>query len=484
MKRFSTLLAIVFLFACVFTFGGCKKDVKANLSYEISVSLDKNVLSGKETVSFTNTTDNAFSVLKFNLFGNAFRKDAKFRPIAVQYENRAYYNGFSYGEMNVSKVCDKDGTLNFNVGGQDQNILQVELRKELYPDETAQVEIEFSLTLANVIARTGINENTINLGNFYPILCGIDGGGFYECVYYSNGDPFFSDVADYVVEIEVDSDYVVASGGVKKGENNKGNRKTITYKQSSARSFCMILSKQFKVLEQTACGTTINYYYYGDQTPENSIKVAVDSIELFTNLFGEYPYQTFSVVETAFMQGGMEYPGIVMISDNLEPSAYREVIVHETAHQWWQSAVGNNEIEYGFLDEGLCEYSVVLFYENHPEYDMSREKLIKSSELTYKTFCSVSDKLFGGVNTVMLRPLGEFKSEYEYVNMAYVKPCIMYDYLRTTVGEQTFFKGLKRYYKDYQMKNATPSDLVGAFEKVGADSNGFFESFFNGKVVI
>jgi len=484
MKRFSAFLAIVFLTTCVFMFGGCKKDAKANLSYQINVSLNGNVLSGKEMVSFTNTTDNAFSALKFNLFGNAFRKDAKFRPIAVQYENRAYYNGLSYGQMNVSSVTDKDGALEFSVCGQDQNILQVQLRDELYPNETAQVEIEFSLTLANVISRTGINESTINLGNFYPVLCGIEDNSFYECVYYSNGDPFFSDVADYVVEIELDGDYVVATGGVKLGEKMNANRKTINYQQENARSFCMILSKKFKVLQQTACDVTINYYYYDDQSPESSITMAKQSIELFTNLFGKYPYQTYSVVETPFMQGGMEYAGVVMISDNLEPTAFREVIVHETAHQWWQSVVGNNEIEYGFLDEGLCEYSVVLFYENHPEYDMSREKLIKSSELTYKTFCSVSDKLFGGVNTVMLRPLGEFKSEYEYVNMAYVKPCIMYDYLRNTIGEQTFFKGLKRYYKEYALKNAKPSDLVGAFEKVGADSNGFFESFFNGKAVI
>jgi hypothetical protein len=34
------------------------------------------------------------------------------------------------------------------------------------------------------------------------------------------------------------------------------------------------------------------------------------------------------------------------------------------------------------------------------------------------------------------------------------------------------------------MQNATPQDLVGAFEKVGADSNGFFNGFFEGKVII
>ena len=180
----------------------------------------------------------------------------------------------------------------------------------------------------------------------------------------------------------------------------------------------------------------------------------------------------------------MEFPALVMISDDLETNAYGEVIVHETAHQWWQTVVGNNEIEHGFLDEGLAEYSVVLFYENHPEYNMTRQALIQSAEQTYKVFCSVSDKLFGKVNTVMLRSLKDFTSEYEYVNMAYIKPCIMYDTLRKTTGEEKFFKGLKRYYESYKFENATPDDLVGVYEKIGADSNGFFKSFFEGTVII
>ena len=175
---------------------------------------------------------------------------------------------------------------------------------------------------------------------------------------------------------------------------------------------------------------------------------------------------------------------IVMISDTLSGLAYGEVIVHETAHQFWQSAVGNNEIEHSFLDEGLAEYSVVLFYENYSEYGYTRQNLIKASEQTYKVFCSVSDKLYNKVNTVMLRNLGEFPTEYEYVNIAYIKPCIMYDNLRTTVGDTRFFDGLKRYYNAYKYKIARPDDLVGAFEKIGADTNGFFQSFFEGKVII
>lgn len=483
MKKLGLALSLI-LCLTLLPFTSCKKESTAYAEYNIEVSLNGSELTGKEEVVFRNFTDNAFSELKFNLFGNAFRKGASYTPIADQYYNRAYYNGASYGGMAINSVKQGGKNLEFSIGGEDENILIVKLAKELFPREEVKVEIEFTLSLANVIARTGINDNTINLGNFYPIVCGISDNAFYECLYYSNGDPFFSDVGDYTVKISVDSKYLVASGGKQLSCEEKAGRKVYTFSQKKTRSFCMVLSEKFNVISDNSQGVEINYYYYSDATPEKSLEFAVKSLKLFSEIFGEYPYPTYSVVETEFIQGGMEYPGIVMISSDLEADAFREVIVHETAHQWWQTVVGNNEIEYGFLDEGLAEYSVVLFYENFSEYGLTRENMITSSERTYKVFCTVHDKLFGKVNTVMLRSLKDFESEYEYVNMAYIKPCIMYDYLRKSIGDERFFKALKRYYKEYSFLNTSPYDLVGVFEKIGADTNGFFISFFEGKVVI
>ncbi len=484
MKKIAIVLALLILALYVPLSAGCADKSDANLNYDIECELNGNVLTGKEKVAFTNFTDNSFTSLKFNLFGNAFREDATFKPISAQYTSRAYPNGQSYGDMKINSVKVEGEGIKFEICGQDCNILSVPLKSELFPDESVEVEIEFTLTLANVIARTGVNDSAVNLGNFYPILCGIEDGSFYECVYYSSGDPFYSDVADYMVKLNVDKGYVVASSGELIGSETTGDRVSYVYEIKSARSFAMVLSKDFTVLSEDFNGVKVNYYYYCDQAPKESMDYALKSLELFTELYGEYAYTTYSVVQTKFIQGGMEYPALVMIADDLESKAYGEVIVHETAHQWWQTAVGNNEIKYGFLDEGLAEYSVVAFYDNYPEYEMKRSAMISSAEQTYKIFCSVSDKIFGKVDTVMLRDLGQFNSEYEYVNIAYVKPCIMYENLRKTVGDERFFNGLKRYYKEYKFKNARPDDLVGAFEKIGADTNGFFESFFNGKAII
>ncbi len=484
MKKTAILICtIVLLFSTIVC--GCSNSANGQTTfYDITCELDGQTLKGSETVEFTNTSNNVIDQLRFNLFGNAFRKGAIYSPISAQYMDKSYPNGVSYGSMQIEKVCIGDKNADFNIGGIDENILVIDLGKEIFPDEKVCVTIDFTLNLANVIARTGYNEKTINLANFYPILCAFSNGSFYECVYYSFGDPFYSDCANYNVKFTYDKKYMVASSGVEVDKKQSENKITSSYKINNARSFAFVLSQNFKCETDDSTGININYYYYDDTDAKTSILYAVRALNLFREKFGEYPYETFSIVQTEFIQGGMEFPALVMISDELEGLPYGEVIVHETAHQWWQTVVGNNEIECGFLDEGLSEYSVVLFYENYPEYGYTRQSLIKASEQTYKVFCSVYDKLQKNVNTTMIRSLKDFSSEYEYVNIAYIKPCIMYDYLRITIGEEKFFNSLRKYYNNYKFKNATPDDLVGAFEKTNADTNGFFKSFFDGKEII
>ncbi|MCQ2387490.1 MAG: M1 family metallopeptidase [Clostridia bacterium] len=483
MKKIILIIVSLCLVLSVICFSGCKNKQKIT-TYDITCTLEDNILKGEETVSFYNDTENAFSELKFNLFANAFREDAKYSPISSQYKTRAYNGNVNYGDIKINYVESAQKVVPYTISGVDENILVVSLSEEVFPDETVSVKIGFTVNIANVIARLGVNSKTINLSNFYPILCGIENGGFYECVYYSNGDPFFSDIANYNVSLTCDSEYVVASSGKVVSSDENQNKRTTNYFIENARSFSFVLCKDYEFLSEQVGETTVNYYYYNDDNPRESLLTAVKAFKYFESLFGEYVYPTYSVCQTEFIQGGMEYTALTYVSDDLEKEAYNEVIVHETAHEWWQTIVGNNEVEYGFLDEGLAEYSVVLFYENHPEYNYDRQALVDSAEKTYKMFCSVYDKIYGKVDTTMLRSLDEYSSEYEYVNIAYIKPTIMYDTLRKNIGDENFFKGLQTYYKENSLKNANPDDLVTAFSRYNSMGESFFQSFFDGKVIL
>ncbi|MBE5756621.1 MAG: M1 family metallopeptidase [Clostridiales bacterium] len=476
------LIIIITIFSCI-SFTGCKKKEDLTSYYlDLSYNEEEHKLYGKMSVDFFNDKEVVFKEIKFNTFGNAFRKDAKYFPVLPQYTAKAYPNGINYGEMSISNVTVDEKVVDFYIGGEDLNLLTVPLEEELFPNERVKIEMEFCLKLANVHARTGYNDKTVNLGNFYPVLAVYE-NAFLECNYYAIGDPFYSETANYTVSIKTPKEFVVASSGklVKSKETNGIVENSYVLK--NARDFALVLSKEFEVVTKKVGETEINYYYYDDNTPENELKTASLAIETFSNKFTNYPYESYSVCQTKFFEGGMEYPGLVYISDGLEEQSFNEVIVHETAHQWWYGLVGNNQIEYGFLDEGLAEYSVILFYEDNKEYGLKRETLVDICEQNYQTFCTVYDKLFGNVNTSM-RNLKDYKSEYEYVNLSYVKPSIMFDRLRRDIGDKRFFSSLKGYCEENQYKIATPDDLIYAFSKSGVDVESYFRSFIDGKVIL
>ncbi len=478
-------MAVVTLFitlGSLFLFASCDK--KKELSkYEIASEYfpEEGKLTASMSFTYVNATQNEVAILPFNLFPNAFREGASYEPISSIYRAVAYYDGESYGNIAIDGVenCEK-----WEVGGEDSNILYVHLKEPVFPDEKVEISIAFTLTLAKVNHRTGIAQKVTNLGNFYPVLCAYDApDGFYECIYYSDGDPFYSVCADYEVSVTVPSGYTVAASSEGKRSQKEG-KSTYKYTLASARDFAMAISNGFQTLRKDVNGVTVSYYFYEDGNAEETLKIACEALEYFSKNFGDYAYDSYSLVQTGFCYGGMEYPGMVLLSDGLKRENYLYTVVHETAHQWWYAGVGNNQQEHAWMDEGLAEYSTLLFYESHPDYGQTRESILRNALSAYKAYYSIYSQIFGESNTGMNRNLGSFISEYEYVNLTYNKGVLLFDALREGIGDNRFFGGLKEYYKEFCFEVATPEDMIACFQKMGVDVNGLFDSFLLGTAVI
>lgn len=483
MKKLFNVVIAFLLFFSTLTIVACEKNNSERDYYKIDAVYDENTktLSANMNFVFVNDTDAEISELKFNLFGNAYRENAEYRPVSAGYTSLAYYAGVNYGKLDVESV--NGNVAEWKICGKDENILSVTLLESVFPNENCSIEIQYALTLANVNHRTGVTANTVNLGNFYPQLCAYD-NGFYECEYYASGDPFYSECADYDITLTVDSSFAVAASGEKEAERAAGNNTVYTYSLKNARDFCFVLGKNFNVIEKKVNDVSVLYYYYGDVSAEENLEISAECIKYFGETFGEYPYKTYSVVQTGFCYGGMEYPALSMVSDALYGINYKYVIAHETAHQWWYSAVGNNQLENAWQDEGLTEYSTVMFFENHPEYKLEKKALVQSAYSAYKSYFDVYSQLKKETDTAMNRKLSEFSGDYEYVNVTYNKGTILFDNLRESLGDNKFKSGLKRYYSEYCYKIAKPENLISSFQKTGVDVVGFFSSYLSGKAVI
>lgn len=483
---------ILVLLLPIFLLVGCKEgtldSISKNLNtYTIEVTYnDDHTLSCKQTLNFTNRTEDSLDTIKFHLYPRSFREDSSVSVVSKLNYSKCYYNGPSIGDMEILSTAINNESTQYLINGNDNDILSITPNTNIIPNQTVDITIEFTVTLPNINHRFGYGEDTINLGNFYPVLCVYENGEYVIDSYHYNGDPFYSEVANYNVTLTANNNLIVASTGNLSNTSSTENKNTYTYEAKAVRDFSIVLSDKFQVVSDKVDNIAVNYYYYKNQYPQENLKVAVDSIRTFNNLFGTYPYDVINVVESNFVHGGMEYPNLVLISDAVDTqSDYINVIVHELAHQWWYGVVGNNEVEYGWLDEGLTEYSTLLFYEQNPSYGVDTEELIKNTTNSYVTFVDVYTKVFGTADTTMNRALNEYNNESEYVYIAYVKGLLLFDNVREVLGDDKFINCLKVYYQDHAFKIATPDTMIASFEKSShTELSSLFESWINGKVKI
>lgn len=484
MKKISRILCLaVILCFCAGLYACADKTGKEVSSYTINAVYndEEKTLDADMSVTYYNCYDIELDEVMFHLYPAAYRKGARFSPVSDSDKQIAYPQGESYGSITVSDVKVNGNEAVNETGGQDEDILIVKLPEKLMPTQSTQISMKFSVKLPNMRHRLGYMDNNVNFGNWYPVACVYSDGGFDTTPYYSIGDPFVGQPSNYKVTLKYPQSYTLASGASQETSDAENGFKTTVMQAENMRDFAFVLGK-FEVKTASASGVDIIYYYYDDANAENNLSAAVDSVNEFSEMFGKLPYKTLSVVKTPFLQGGMEYPGIVYISDTLNQSSSIEVIVHETAHQWWGCSVGNNQITEAWIDEALAEYSTTMFYDKNPKYGVSKADRIADALSSFALYCELY-KHNGKDDTSFDRPLNEYATSMEYSYMVYVKGSLMLESLYNTIGEKNFLSGLKIYFDENVNKTATADALVGAFEKsAGRDLGSFVDSWAQGKV--
>lgn len=440
--------------------------------YKIDVVLNENdkTYTGWQYTSFTNTTGKTLEEVYFHLYPNAF-KSLEDAPILLSQD---FTNPLSYdnGYIDVLEVSTNDRKLDlsYEVMGQDNTLLKVSLENQLEAGEKIELFLGYDAKLPNVKERFGYGQRTMNFGNWYPILCVYDDNGWNLEPYYNIGDPFYSNLANYKVTIKTSKDMVVATSGNILTETINDNKKTYQIEGKLIRDFAWAASPDFKVKEAKADDTLVKLYYLDEKstTVRNALNASVDSLKTFNKVFGKYPYGQYTVVITEF-PSGMEYPTLVLISNDFFNNASRDileqVIVHETAHQWWYGLVGNNQVKEAWLDEALTTYSEVIYSKEIYGEERSRDY--------YQTNISNGfeyGKRYLGQNQVVNRHLKDFDGWNDYSILVYIKGSMFINQINSDFGEETLYEILNRYYEEYKFDNARTDDFIKICEEVTGTS--------------
>lgn len=440
---------------------------------------EEKLIEGTEKITYINKSKSNIKSICFHIYPNVF-KSKETVPFEENEIDLAYMDGFEPGHININSVKSSKGDLSFLIIGKGNSVLKVNLDKELEPGEKTNIYLDFMIKIPPTNGRFGFGDNTINLGNWYPIVAVIDESGWNLDPYYSIGDPFFSDIANYRVVMSIPMNYVVASTGDLIKKENIGDNYRWTFEAQKVRDFALVASEKYKVIEADVGDTSVRSYYFEDESAEKSLIAARDALEIFNKNFGKYPYKHFSVAAADFFIGGMEYPKLVLIDEGIykrKDEMLEYIIVHETAHQWWYGIVGNNQIKEAWLDEALTEYSTLLYYEKKYGQE-AKNRIYKKMILEGYNLYRDSNEL---ESEVILKSLDDFKNSREYQSLVYCKGAMFLEYLRSELGDEIFFDILKVYFDKYKYKNATTENFFEICEIISdKDLKNIFEKWLRG----
>ena len=82
----------------------------------------------------------------FNLYPQSFREGSKTSIVSTLNYKNCYYNGISYGGIEVTKLCIAENETEFEIPGNDEDILCIDLDTNLHPDKSIEIYIEYKVT--------------------------------------------------------------------------------------------------------------------------------------------------------------------------------------------------------------------------------------------------------------------------------------------------------------------------------------------------
>ena len=379
-------------------------------------------------------------------------------------------------------------------GGSDTELTQVEstvysiaLPEALESGKDATLDFDYTVNIPNIENRFGWQDGIINAGNFLITPCVFENGAWVVEPYVDIGDAFYTDLADYDVTLHLPDGWAAASAG-EPGEDGAYHGRMRDY------VFCA--SDGFKTLSDTVDGVDVTVYYRDDMdiTAKRTFEAASNSLALYNDRLGHYPYSNLTLVLSGLTSGvsGTEYPTLVMVGpeipleeiDRAGAGAEAEfngycweldrTVTHEVAHQWMYGIVGNDQIRYPWLDEGFCRFAEQLYVEAYPPDEPRAEWVYDLSELFKGEYDSLS---YIGEQTDLNRTLYDWADgEPADYGGIYTKGASLWYMLREQLGSDAFNAALREYVDEFAWQFVT-TDTFKAFWNERGDFSALFKQY-------
>ena len=201
---------------------------------------------------------------------------------------------------------------------------------------------------------------------------------------------------------------------------------------------------------------------------------AKDALAFYSEWIGPFSYEKLANVQSNSVSGGMEAASAIFYSAGSvagnRPVRWRNVIIHEIAHQWFGDAVTETDWNDVWLSEGFATYFTLLFI----EHAYGRDEFVAGLRTSRKAVLDFDTR------TPDYRVVHANLTDMSQVTtrMIYEKGAWTLHMLRGELGDDVFWAGIRDYYARHRDGNATTTDFRQAMERAsGKDLKPFFDQW-------
>jgi hypothetical protein len=326
-----------------------------------------------------------------------------------------------------------------------------------------------------VIRRAGKNSKegvALSMAQWYPKMAEYDFEGWHADPYI--GREFHGVWGNFDVKLTLDKNYTVGGTGYLQNPNEVGHGYGIKDKKSdddlltwrfiapNVHDFTWAADPNFiHDTLQVPNGPMLHFLYKKSlkrkykkhwkdlQQPTSEI------MQYYSNNVGKYPYKQYSVIQGG--DGGMEYGMCTLITGERSFESLLGVTAHEIGHTWFQFLMASNESKHPWLDEGFAEYTCTLIENTILG--------VETSEPMKRHFDRYFRLAQSGKEQPMSTHADRFAYNAAYGISTYSKGALVLAQLRYIVGEENFWKTLKKYHDKWAFKHPVPNDFIRCAEK-------------------
>ena len=280
--------------------------------------------------------------------------------------------------------------------------------------------------------------------------------------YLSSSSYFYpqgkEDVVLFSVTANIPSSWESVADGNKMEQIQEGDRKIQKWENPYKSDGLMFMAAPYVIKDTTVNNINIACYFFAEDTSlfDSYLSATVGYIEMYSEMIGAYPYNSFIVAENFFPTGyGM--PGWTLLGQQIIrlPFIKYSSLGHEVLHNWWGNSV------YVDYDRGnWCEAATVY----GADY---RYKLMRSEQAAMAYRKDILKQYVSYVNDGNDFPIREFtaRTSKNTRTIGYNKAMMVYHMIEQEIGTDAFEQAWKDVYANYITKKISWEEWIDAFEK-------------------